>query len=392
MDLPVEQLGVFLDTLPDAMLIVDPLGNVAFVNARAEEMFAYARSDLVGRPLEALVPERFRDRHAAHQSGYLGSPRPRPMGAGLELYARRKDGSEFPVEVSLSPLQTAAGTFVASAIRDVTYRKAVEEQLVAARDVAERASREKTALLAAASHDLRQPLQTLALLSGVLGSILPRGTEAASAVATQSATLRWMMELLNSLLDLSGLDGGRALEPEIRECSLRTVSSRLVDTFGAQAAAKGLELIVDEQDYVVRTDPALLGRILQNLVANAIRYTPAGSVRVRAVGSGATVRIEVSDTGVGIAADELGRVFDEFYQGPHAAGHHGLGLGLAIVRRLATALSCPVEVTSRVGRGSCFAINVPKSVRASAGLGSHERPVLRPLESCAVYRVESTPS
>ena len=349
MDLPLEQIGVFLDVVPDAMLIVDSLGNVAFVNARAEEMFAYARGDLVGRPLRALVPERLRDRHTAHQSGYLGSPRPRPMGAALELYARRKDGSEFPVEVSLRPLQTARGTFVASAIRDVTHRKAVEEQLVHARNAAERASREKSALLAAASHDLRQPLQTLALQTSLLASILPWGTEAASAVATQSATLGSMMELLNSLLDLSALDGG-ALKPDIRECSLRMVFSRLGATFAAQAAAKGLELIVEEQDHVVRTDPALLGRILQNLVANAIRYTRAGSVRVRSATSETTVRIEVSDTGVGIAADELDRIFDEFYQG---ASCSRAGARRTRPRFDHRAAACDRAVLSRRGHVPC---------------------------------------
>jgi PAS domain S-box-containing protein len=379
MVLPFEQIAAFLDAVPDAMLVVDPLGNIALVNAQAEALFAFARGDLVGRSLAAVLPERFRDRHAEHQNGYMGSPWPRPMGGGLELYARRKDGSEFPVEVSLSPLQTSCGTFVASAIRDVTQRKLFEQQLVEARDAAERASRAKSALLTAASHDLRQPLQTLMLLSTLLSSLLPRDTEAAGAVATQSAMLRTMTELLNSLLDLSALDGG-GLKPSIQDCSLRTVCSRLVTTFAPQAAAKKLELIVDEQEHVVRTDPALLGRILQNLVANGIRYTSRGSVRVRSVALETAVRIEVSDTGPGIAAGELDRIFEEFYQGPDAArqAREGVGLGLAIVRRLAIALCCPFEVTSCVGRGSCFAISVPKSASA---IGLEMRPGTEATES-----------
>jgi PAS domain S-box-containing protein len=191
-ELSDDQLKAFLDASPDAMVIVDEGGTIVFVNIETEAMFEYSRAELIGQPVELLLPERFRNRHASHVSGYSLAPRRRPMGAGLELYARRKDGTEFPVEISLSPVATAQGRFVSSAIRNVADQKAIERRLIEARELAEHANRAKSAFLAAASHDLRQPLQTLSLLTSALGRFVPSDSKAATAVANQSDALRSM--------------------------------------------------------------------------------------------------------------------------------------------------------------------------------------------------------
>ncbi|HLF12707.1 MAG TPA: PAS domain-containing sensor histidine kinase, partial [Gammaproteobacteria bacterium] len=293
------EFEAFLDAAPDAMVIVDSEGTIAFVNTQAEAMFAYSRAELIGQPVEVLLPERFRNHHPTHRTGYFLSPRPRPMGAGLELFALRKDGTEFPAEISLGPVQTEHGLFVSSAIRDITDRKTVESELIAARKEADTANRAKSAFLAAASHDLRQPLQTLTLLGGVLSRAVPSGSKAADAVAGQAQALQSMAELPNSLLDISKLEAG-AVKPDIADCPVQVIFERLRGEFTALAAAKGLELIVEDCDDVVHTDPTLLGQIIRNLVANAIRYTGDGWVRLRSLGLAAAVRIEVLDSGVGI--------------------------------------------------------------------------------------------
>lgn len=366
MALSDDQIKAFLDAAPDAMVTVDGQGRIAFVNIETEAMFQYSRADLIGRPVEMLLPERYRDRHSEHLVSYFVSPRRRPMGAGLELYGLRKDGTEFPVEISLSPVSTERGTFVSSAIRDVTDRKVMERKLVEAREFAEQANRAKSAFLAAASHDLRQPLQTLTLLSSVLSRVVPTDSKAATAVASQSEALRLMGELLNSLLDISKLEAG-VIKPDITDFSVSRVFKRLRAEFASLAEAKGLKLIVEDCDTVVRTDPTLLSQIIQNLIANAIRYTRQGWVSLTCLAAPETVRIEVLDTGVGIPADELDLIFKEFYQAREdkgAAPREGVGLGLAIARRMAGLLGCSLEASSTPGKGSCFSLTVPRAESA----------------------------
>src|SRR6187401_864887 len=157
-----------LDSAPDAMIIIDSSGQILFANRQVSALFGYAAEELVGGPIETLLPERFRARHVGHRSDYTSSVRVRPMGMGLELFGMRKDGTEFPVEISLSPVTQGNEVMVAAAIRDVTERMLAEQALKEARRDAEHANRAKSRFLATASHDLRQPLQTLGLLSGAL--------------------------------------------------------------------------------------------------------------------------------------------------------------------------------------------------------------------------------
>ena len=361
-----DQIRAFLDAAPDAIVVTNQAGTIVFVNAQAESLFGYARGELIGSVVEVLVPERSRRPHSAQREAYFGSPIPRPMSAAVELCALRRDGTEFPAEVSLSPVRTAEGLFVSSAIRDITDRKAVEQQLIEARQIAERANRSKSAFLAAASHDLRQPVQALNLLHSVLNRIVPAGSEAAGALASQANVLGVMSDLLNSLLDVSKLEAG-VVQPNIEDCSVRAIFESLRAQFAELAEQKGLELIVDGGEDVVRTDSKLLTQIVQNLVANAIRYTAKGRVELRAKSAAATVRIEVVDTGIGIPIDELEMIFEDFYQGRGHPGQRkeGFGLGLAVVRRLTELLGHPLEVDSTFGNGTRFALRVPRGRAAS---------------------------
>jgi PAS domain S-box-containing protein len=364
-----------LDAAPDPTVIVDSSGAIVFTNARVEEVFGYRPEELIGQSVEVLLPRRFRALHPGHRERFFANPHSRPMGAGLELYGMRKDGEEFPVEISLSPLQTSAGPLVSSAIRDITRRKTVEQAMVEARNEADRANRAKSAFLAAASHDLRQPRQTLTLLNGALSKVAPPGSTAASIAASEAAALGSMADLLNALLDVSKLEAG-AVEPNVEDCSVKAIFSNLRAQFAAQAEAKGLKLIVDDCDDTVRSDPTLLEQIVQNLVANAIRYTTQGLVQLRCLHEQAFVRIEVADTGIGIPAGELESIFEEFYQAERTPGQRreGLGLGLSIVRRVADLLDHPLAVQSEPQKGSRFTVQVPRSTAAMpAGAGGSAR-------------------
>ncbi len=347
-----------LEAAPDAMIIVDGDGRIAIANGQAVVMFGYDRDQLIGQPIEILLPVSLRDRHVNHRHVYLADPRVRPMGSGLNLQARRADGTEFPVEISLSPVNGTSGTFVASVIRDVTLRRKAESELIEARREAERAHKANTAFLAAASHDLRQPVQALTLLNGALRRTV-KDPLAKEMVDSQQHSLDAMTNLLNSLLDISRLDAG-VIKPEFEEFPVRRLVDRLSAEFARQARQKKLKFEASSVDGIIRSDINLLSEIVQNLVSNAIRYTASGQIDLNCEIAGDSVSIEVRDTGIGIAADQLENIFREFHQ-LRSPGRNteGFGLGLAIVRRLADLLHHDIKVTSEPGAGSCFSVVVP---------------------------------
>lgn len=348
-----------LESAPDAMVVIDASGTILFVNHQVTALFGYDTQEVVGQAVEMLLPERFRTRHTAHRSAYAGAVRVRPMGVGLELFARRRDGSEFPVEISLSPIQQQGGLIVAAAIRDVTDRARVEREIREAHAAADRANQSKGRFLATASHDLRQPLQALSLLNGTLRRLV-QDPDAHEVLGQQEQAIGAMSRLLNALLDISKLESG-SVRPEICEFHVGRLLAEMRLEFAGLAASKGIELVVENSTAQGRSDPTLLAQALKNLIANAIKYTSAGSVRLRAVNSGDSVRIEVSDTGRGIAPEHLPCIFDEFYQVGVAANtsRDGYGLGLSIVQRVVRLLDVRIDVHSVPGEGSTFGLVIP---------------------------------
>jgi protein-histidine pros-kinase len=347
-----------LESAPDAMVIIDHHGKMAVVNGQAERMFGYTRQDMLGQEVEMLLPMSVRDHHISHRAAYSGDPHLRPMGLDMELHGRRKDGSEFPVEISLSPVTSASGAFVSSVIRDVTNRKEMEQELIDARQAAERANKANSAFLAAASHDLRQPVQALSLLNGALRRTV-EGPLALEMVEGQQHSLDAMTNLLNSLLDISRLDAG-AVEPEFEEFPIQRLVDRLSAEFSRQAKQKGLSFSADTCNTLVRSDPNLLAEIIQNFVSNAIRYTDKGDVKLSCREQGGNLWIDVADSGIGIAADEIEEIFLEFHQiKTPGTDKEGFGLGLAIVKRLADLLRHEIDVVSDPGNGSTFSVCLP---------------------------------
>ena len=349
-----------LESAPDAMVIIDHHGKITVVNGQAERMFGYARQDMLGNEIEMLLPESLREHHISHRAAYAGDPHLRPMGVGMDLRGRRSDGSEFSVEISLSPVTSSSGAFVSSVIRDVTSRKEMEQDLIDARQAAERANKANSAFLAAASHDLRQPVQALSLLNGALRRTV-EGPLALEMVEGQQHSLDAMTNLLNSLLDISRLDAG-AVEPEFEDFPIQRLIDRLSAEFSRQAKQKGLSFTADSCHTLVRSDSSLLAEIIENFVSNAIRYTEKGSVKLSCREQDDNLWIEVSDSGIGIAANQFEEIFLEFNQiKTPGTDKEGFGLGLAIVKRLADLLGHDIKVESDPGNGSTFSLRLPMS-------------------------------
>lgn len=355
----------FLESAPDAMVIIDAAGRISVVNEQAEKMFGFGREEMLGREIEMLLPDGLRDIHVRHRTAYSEDPQLRPMGIGMDLAAKRSDGSTFSVEVSLSPVAAETGDYVSSVIRDVSARKQLEKDLIAAREEAERANKANSAFLAAASHDLRQPVQALSLLTGALRRTA-KDARVLEMVESQQHSLDAMTNLLNSLLDISRLDAG-AVQPDFEEFPIQRLIDRLSAEFSRQAMQKKLRFDSCRCEAVVRSDPNMLGEIIQNLVENAIRYTGSGSVSLSCRESGNQVVLGITDTGIGIEAGQLEQIFREFHQVQlPGRDKEGFGLGLAIVKRMADLLGHEVAVESRLGEGSTFSVSVPVVSRCRA--------------------------
>jgi two-component system, sensor histidine kinase len=374
-----------LESAPDAMVIVDNVGTVLFANQQVLAVFGYQSAELVGRCVDHLLPERFRERHVQHRSQFAVNGHARPMGAGLELFARRRDGTEFPVEISLSPIQDGNRTLIAAAIRDVTSRKRLQAQLLTAREAADRANQAKSRFLATASHDLRQPLQALSLLNGTLRR-MTNDPDLGEVVARQDQAIAAMSRLLNALLDISKLESG-AIKPEPTDFAVAALLEELRGEFADLAASKGLELQVEPCLDYVHCDRSLVEQILRNLVANAIKYTHEGAVRLRCLHEAAAVRIQVLDTGIGIAPDHLPYIYDEFYQVgvPTNSVREGFGLGLSIVQRLVKLLDLHLLVQSEIGKGSVFTLDLPPGAGRNRSAGA-DTPTPAPLAARMSHR------
>lgn len=355
---------------PDALLLADQQGRIVYVNAAAVTLFGYKAEELVGQSIEQLVPERSRDIHVRYRASFGAAPATREMGARLvALVARRRDGTEFPVEIRLAPIEKEPGEgpgsgYVLAAVRDVTDRRRITDELRAARAEADRANQAKSRFLATASHDLRQPLQSLLLLNSALTRRLgqaPENAEAQELVRRQQLALDSMADLLNALLDMTKLESGHVV-PNIEVVSLGAVLEGLRQQFDAMAAGRGLTLAIAPTGLHLRTDRILFRQVLQNLVNNALQYTREGGVTVDFALDAAGLALRIADTGIGIPADALERVFDEYYRvNPAGTGQssRGFGLGLTIVRQISQLLGYTVQVESTPGKGTIFTLLVP---------------------------------
>jgi two-component system, sensor histidine kinase len=381
-----------LASAPDAIVVVDASGCVRYANNQLTALFGYSTDEVLGQPIEMLLPERLHQRHVGHRQGFHRSQRVRPMGVGQELFARRSDGTEFPVEISLSPIGEGEQRFVAAAIRDASERRDAERNLREAQAEANRANLAKSRFLATASHDLRQPLQALSLLNGTLRRMVTDG-DALEAVEQQGQAIAAMSRLLNALLDISKLESG-SVPIEVTDFDLGAVLEQLRDEFQMLAGDKGLRLELEGARVRACTDRTLVVQALRNLVANAIKYTDRGSVRLRCRTGPGTVFAEVIDTGIGIGEENLSAIFDEFFQvgGASHTARQGYGLGLTIVQRIVKLLGLGVTVSSEPGMGSTFSLELPSGAGAGEDAvdaqGARRRPQARENGGRSILLVE----
>lgn len=353
------QSRLFLESAPDASVIVNGTGTIEVANSRMTTLFGYAPNEFRGMPIEQLIPKRFRGGHVAHRKVFNADAKIRDMGADLELFALTKDDREFPIEVSLSPIQTSDGLLVAAAIRDITARKEIAEALQHAKEAAESATATKSRFLAAASHDLRQPLQSIGIYLSVLKRSLekPQNLDISNKIRN---SLDVMGELLDALLDISKLDSG-SIVPAKKDFSTQKLLDQLMADNEPHAKEKKLAFRCIGAPCVIHSDPALLQRIVENFVSNAIRYTESGTVEVLCECIDDHARIAIRDSGAGIPEDALATIFEEYFQldNPVRDRRKGLGLGLSIVKHIARLLDHRLEVISACGKGSTFAVYVP---------------------------------
>lgn len=278
-----------LEAAPDAMVIVGADGRIALVNSQLLSLFGYERGELLGRPIEVLVPERFRSVHVDHRCDYVGEPRARPMGAGLDLHGRRNDGTEFPVEISLSPMRTSGGLLVTAAIRDITERRTVETRLRASLE-------EKEILLKEIHHRVKNNLQ---IVSSMLNLQRDQVTDTAALERFKESqnrvrSIALFHEKLYQSEDLARVDVGDYL---------RGITRGLFATYGESAAA--IELAVEAENVALGVDSAIAcGLIVNELVSNSLKHAfpggRRGRVEVALHADGSVVTLSVSDDGVGM--------------------------------------------------------------------------------------------
>ena len=364
-----------IENAPDAILQVDPNGAIVIANHTAEKLFCYTREELMGQNVDLLVPAANRASHPTHRKGFANAGVARPMGLALDLYAQRKDGTSFPVEISLSPMSTENGVYVTAVIRDVTERKLTEQrvrslqesymtELEARHKEAERLNQLKSEFMASISHELRTPLHTIIGFAELLeeegeGPLNSKQKRFLHHIHVDSEHL---LGLINDVLDLSRIEAG-GLHLRTEPVVLAKIIGESITAIRPYAESRSVSIRMgNDIDCSVLADPLRLRQILYNLLSNGAKFTqPGGEVLVDAIVEADTVRITVSDTGLGIAPEECTRIFEKFYQvGFTPVGvREGTGLGLAICKQLVEMQNGTIWVESELGHGSTFHFTLP---------------------------------
>jgi PAS domain S-box-containing protein len=362
-ELADEQFRQLLEAAPDAIVIVGPQGEILLANRMTETLFGYMRDELIGQPVELLIPARFREGHHVHRDDYVKRAHTRPMGSGLELFASRKDGSEFPVEISLSPLQTPSGMLVTAVVRDISERKQAQQALQQHAAELERSNAELEQFAYVASHDLQEPLRMITSYSQLLERRYrdKLDGDALEFIDYVVDGARRMQELINDLLAYSRVGTrGREFEAVDMEAVLRRVLGNL-------------QFAIEEQHAVISHDPLprvmadglQLVQLLQNLISNAIKFHGEAppKVHISAEIENQEVRFCVRDEGIGFEPQYAERIFQVF-QRLHSKGKYpGTGIGLAICKKIVERHGGRIWVESAPGHGAKFYFSLPLATK-----------------------------
>lgn len=357
-----EKFRGLLESAPDAMVVVDQKGLIVVVNSQTERMFGHDRVEIIGEPVEILVPKRFRKKHAKHRYGYYGEHPTRPMGVGLDLFGLRKNGTEFPVEISLSPLETEDGLLVSAAIRDVTQRRRMEEDVQKLNEdlkqraaQLEAANKELEAFSYSVSHDLRAPLRSIDGFSHVVledyGEQLPE--DARSYLERVRAAAQRMAVLIDDLLNLSRVTR-TALQP--RFINLSKMAEDILHSLQESHPARQVDLSL-APDLMVEADPHLMNIVLENLLNNAWKFTSKQERAIIEFGQKDHVKertFYVRDNGVGFDMAYADKLFGVFQRLHSVSEFPGTGVGLATVQRIISIHGGRIWAESAEGKGTTF--------------------------------------
>lgn len=354
----------FFDAASDAVVIIDENGIVIHINAQTENLFGYRRDELLNQPMEMLVPERLRAHHAEHRRNYFRNPVPRPMGSKFVAVGRRKDGTEFPIDLALSPLPTTLGLFVAGAVRDITPQRRLEDELRQRARELEDADNHKDHFLKTLAHELHSPLAAIAYSAEYLRrcDISVEDCRKAAGIVLEEAG--FVRRLLDDLSELPRIRRGE-VPLHTATTDLRGVARLAIELSRPliEQNAQTLEIIMPPTSLSIEGDPARLAQIVTNLLANAARYTPRGGhIRLSLHHEGDVAVLNVKDNGIGIPPEMLTQVFDLFTRTDAAKQRYaaGLGIGLAYVRRLVELHCGSVQAFSAgEGQGSELVVRLP---------------------------------
>ena len=375
-----------LESAPDSMVIVNELGKIELVNKQTDLLFGYDRSELMGQPMEILLPERFRDSHVHHRSNYTAHPSSRLMGKGLNLFGRRKDGTEFSIDISLSPLATENGMLISAAIRDISEQKATQEkqqkllaeltktqeELNHSKNEAERANASKTEFLAHMSHEIRTPIGAILGFADLMKNPTNSLDDNRNYMLIVERNSQQLLRLIDEILDLSKVEAGQMTIENI-EFSLADMLADFISVKTLKAEEKGIKFRfnpVTPIPNVICSDPCRLRQILDNIVGNAIKFTEKGEVELRVAFANSRLKFTVKDTGIGISEIQESRLFQPFSQADASTTRKfgGTGLGLLLSRRLAESLGGTLEFVSSKGPGSTFSAEIKSELLPQAKL------------------------
>jgi PAS domain S-box-containing protein len=359
----------------DSILVADRQGQILMVNTQLQKQFGYSGQELVGQQIEILLPEQLRNRHMNHRKSYNEQAQARPMGTGLELFGRRKDGTEFPVDISLCPLNTVEGSRITAVIRDVTERKKIENENSRLFQEAKTAVKDREFILSLVSHDLKNSLSTVELAARMLGEPGLSKDQISDLSQRLLNSSAMMQRLISDLLDFGKANSGH-LSVRKLPVAVEAVIEAALESLSPRALAKSLKIELEVQESL----PLLLGdserliQVLWNLLGNAIKFTPnGGEIKIGAHLEEARVHFCVSDSGPGISEADQKSIFEKFWQ-VQKASSLGTGLGLAIAKDIVEVHGGVIWVTSCLNQGSHFHFCIPVCPVETKSQPSDRRP------------------
>jgi PAS domain S-box-containing protein len=389
-----EGIDALFQYATEGILVTNQNGEITRSNPSSEKLFGYEENELIGKKIEVLVPKRLSGKHSEHREKYIQNPHARAMGANMELFGLKKDGSEFPVEISLSPYHSSHGTFVIAFIVDITLRKQSEENLKNYSAELERQVKNRTLILqeaidelektkkdlhsalnqekelnelksrfvSMASHEFRTPLTTMMSSLALIGRYGEKNDleNQVKHISKIKTSINNLTDILNDFLSLSKLEEGK-IENLPVEVELETFITDIVAEMQAMAA-NGQKIVYRHSgNNIIHIDSKLLKNVLFNLISNAIKFSPdGGTIEIDSEVSNSSVKISVKDDGIGIPEKDQKHLFERFFRGQNVTHIQGTGLGLNIVGKYVELMRSTISFESRENEGTKFTVIIPQ--------------------------------